>query len=115
MTDHHASSMHQLTHRRFDYPLGSCVPAELPSVSSNTQTLPTSSPNNQLNTGAMPAKIHTPGALNPNSIYHRILTKLDIYPLNTLSQFKTVALMNDPASQTHMSPPSGQIHPDRYH
>jgi len=71
MTDHHTCSMPQLKHRRLDYPSGSCVPAELPSVSSNAKILTRlcsyarlfSQPTIQLNTGAMPQKI--PGVWGP--------------------------------------------------
>ena len=71
MTDHHTCSMPQLKHRRLDYPSGSCVPAELPSVSSNAKSLTRlcsyarlfSQPTIQLNTGAMPKKI--PGFWGP--------------------------------------------------
>jgi hypothetical protein len=74
MTDHHTCSMPQLTHRRFDYPSGSCVSAELPSVSSNTGilTIPTLqtktllTQTHQLNTGAMPQKISGVWGLAPN-------------------------------------------------
>jgi hypothetical protein len=43
-----------LTHPRSDYPLASCVPAELASVSSDGSTIPTFKP---LNTRVMPVKI----------------------------------------------------------
>jgi hypothetical protein len=43
-----------LTHPRSDYPLASCVPAELASVSSDESTIPSCKP---LNTRAMPEKI----------------------------------------------------------
>ena len=74
MTDHHTCSMPQLKHRRLDYPSGSCVPAELPSVSSNAKSLTRlcsyarlfSQPTIQLNTGAMPKKIPRVWGLAPN-------------------------------------------------
>jgi hypothetical protein len=79
MTDHHTCSMPQLKHRRLDYPSGSCVPAELPSVSSNAKSLTRlysyarlfSQPTIQLNTGAMPKKIPGVWGMAPNVSFRK--------------------------------------------
>jgi len=53
-----------LTHPRSDYPLASCVPAELASVSSDESTIPSCEP---LNTRAMPGKIPGVWGLAPEA------------------------------------------------
>jgi putative transposase len=53
-----------LTHRRSEYPLASCVPAELASVSSDSPTIP---PDEPLNTRVMPEKIPGVWGLAPSS------------------------------------------------
>lgn len=96
MTDHHTCSMPQLKHRRLDYPSGSCVPAELPSVSSNGKILThTCSHTRVFSQGDKPiehrryaSKIPGVWGLAPNvSTRKRLMTTLGYFPRK---EFKNV-------------------------